>query len=648
MKQHWLADELAEFWFLTPDEEGLLKGRTDSHRLGFSLLLKFFQIEGYFPRTHRDIPDNAVEYVAAFLGIPSSVFKDYSFSKRLLKSHRAEIRSFLGFRPPTNQDAKEAQKWLSKQALSDQSETYLLECLQQWCYGQCIEQPIQGRQERMVRVAIQASDRVLFKTIYDKLSSSSKVALSSLLTQSGDQEEKIGFVNLKSDSGRASLESVFTEIEKLETIDKMALPPDLTQDISDKLLHSLYLRAGTESVWDLRRHPEYVGYSLLALYCHKRRGEIIDGLADLLIQLIHKIGTRAEKKVVRELIGDLRAVHGKSQLLYRLADAALGNPDGLVKDVLFSVVDEETLEALVKEYQTKGPGYQRHVQTLVRNSYRGHYRRMVPKILDALDFRSNNVHHRPVIEALDYLKDLQGSQQRFIDIGDVPVEAIVPEELRPLVIEDDGKGSTRINRIHYELCVLQALRACLRCKEVWIEGASRYRNPDRDVPQDFTDKREEYYRVLDQPMNVDTFIAGIGQEMREALTHFNKNLPRNDKVFLRLHGKNKIKLSPLEPQAEPTQLRALKGEISKRWPMTNLLDVLKETELCTGFTGLFKGLGNREVLDRQTLQRRLLLCLYGLGANTGLKRILSNDYLAIFERNRIVAHQHTTGICLDS
>ena len=625
MKLHWLADELVEFWSMTPDELGLLKGSSESHRLGFALLLKFFQIEGYFPRTHREIPDEAIEFVAKFLDTPSSTFKDYSFSKRLLKSHCAEIRSFQGFRSSTNQDAKEAQEWLSKQALLDQSETYLLERLQQWYYERCIERPVKARQERIVKAAIQASDRVVFKTVYDRLSSSSKMALSDLLSQSDDQEDKTRFVHLKFDSGRPSLESVFTEIEKLETINKIALPSDLTQDISEKLLHSLYLRGGTESVWDLRRHPEYVGYSLLALYCHKRRGEIIDGLAYLLIQLIHKIGTRAKKKVIQQLIGDQRTVHGKSRLLYKLADAALGNPDGVVKDVLFSVVNEETLETLVKEYQTKGVGYQRHVQTLVRNSYRGHYRRMVPKILEVLKFQSNNVHHRPVIEALDYLKILQSSQQRFIDIEDVPVESIVPEELRPLVIESNGKKGKRINRIHYEVCLLQALRACLRCKEIWIEGANRYRNPDWDVPQDFTDKREKYYRTLDQPMETDTFIAGIQQEMREALTHFNKDLPHNDKVFLRPHGKNRIKLSPLEPQAEPTQLRFLKGEINKRWPMTSLLDVLKEAELRIGFTSLFKGLGNRKILDRETLQRRLLLSLYGLGSNTGLKRILSKE-----------------------
>jgi hypothetical protein len=250
---------------------------------------------------------------------------------------------------------------------------------------------------------------------------------------------------------------------------------------------------------------------------------------------------------------------------------------------------------------------------------------MVPKILQALAFRSNNAHHRPVVNALEYLKGLQDSRQRFIAVQDVPVEAVVPDELRPLVIERDKKGGERINRIHYEVCVLQALRERLRCKEVWIDGANRYRNPDEDVPQDFTDKREAYYGTLDQPMEAETFITGVQREMREALTHFNQTLPHNDNVSLREQGKKRIRLSPLDPQPEPMHLRGLKGEIARRWPMTSLLDVLKEAELRIGFTRLFKGLGNREILDRQTLQQRLVLCLYGLGSNTGLKRILSKE-----------------------
>jgi hypothetical protein len=41
--------------------------------------------------------------------------------------------------------------------------------------------------------------------------------------------------------------------------------------------------------------------------------------------------------------------------------------------------------------------------------------------------------------------------------------------------------------------------------------------------------------------------------------------------------------------------------------MTNLLDILKETELRVHFTEVFRTIGTREGAD--VLQRRLLLCL---------------------------------------
>jgi hypothetical protein len=41
-------------------------------------------------------------------------------------------------------------------------------------------------------------------------------------------------------------------------------------------------------------------------------------------------------------------------------------------------------------------------------------------------------------------------------------------------------SNERINRINYEISVLQALRERLCCKEIWVLGANRYRNPDED------------------------------------------------------------------------------------------------------------------------------------------------------------------------
>jgi hypothetical protein len=55
--------------------------------------------------------------------------------------------------------------------------------------------------------------------------------------------------------------------------------------------------------------------------------------------------------------------------------------------------------------------------------------------------------------------------------------------------------------------------------------------------------------------------------------------------------------------------------------MTGLLDTLKETALDTGFLEAFETSASREALPRDIRDQRLLLCLYGLGTNAGLKRI---------------------------
>ena len=385
-------------------------------------------------------------------------------------------------------------------------------------------------------------------------------------------------------------------------------------------------RAATEPPRELRRHPEPTRYTLLAAFCCQRRQEIIDGLVDLLIQVVHRIGARSERKVVKALLHDLRKVHGKTTLLFRVAEAAVDNPDGVVRNVVYPVVGEQTLRDLVREFKATGAAYQREVHATIRTSYGSHYRRMLSPLLDALKFRSNNTRHRPVIDALDFLRSHRASPHRFfpVDRG-VPIDRVVKPTLRDLVVETDTHGAERVNRITYEMAVLQALRDRLRCKEIWVVGADRYRNPDDDLPLDFEARRQEYYAALKQPPGGDQFVAGLKQSMVAALERFNATVARNPKVRLVERRKGRIILTPFDPQPEPATLSSLKREVTRRWPMTSLLDVLKETDLRVGFTEEFQSASSREVLDRAALQKRLLLSFYGLGTNTGLKRVSASD-----------------------
>ena len=111
-----------------------------------------------------------------------------------------------------------------------------------------------------------------------------------------------------------------------------------------------------------------------------------------------------------------------------------------------------------------------------------------------------------------------------------------------------------------------------------------------------------------------------------ALTELNETIKANDQVKITPTGK--IKLTPLKPQITPANLEKLGDELESRWPQTTILDVFKEAELRVGFTDEFYSVGTREVLDRDTIRKRLVIALHAIGTNTGLKRARADQKYA--------------------
>lgn len=372
------------------------------------------------------------------------------------------------------------------------------------------------------------------------------------------------------------------------------------------------------------------------MFCWRRRQQLIDALIDLLLQLIHNLGTRAESKVDKKQFASFKKIRGKAKLLFKLAEAAIGQPDGIVKDVVYPVVDQKKLQEIIEEFQNLTVDYDQQVQETIRASYGNHYRRMLNPVLDCLQFRSNNQANRPVINALAILQANRDSHRQFYVVNDVPVDGVIGQKLQAMLIVNAKNGEQRINRIAYEICVLRALRKRLRTKEIWVEGADRYRNPEQDLPADFAEKRDSYYALLNAPMEPNSFIEQVQTTMRQWLNILSDGLPKNTKVKLRQQGKNRIHLSPLEKQLDPPNSVALKREIDQRWSDVELIDMLKEVDLRLGFTSMFRTAASREALDPQVLQRRLLLCLFGLGTNVGLKRVASQQPSITFDELRYV------------
>src|SRR5258705_7375829 len=94
---------------------------------------------------------------------------------------------------------------------------------------------------------------------------------------------------------------------------------------------------------------------------------------------------------------------------------------------------------------------------------------------------------------------LQSRLQTYPLEADVPLDGVVRDGWRDVVLTTDPQGRARILRIPYEMCVLPALRDQLRCKELWVVGADRYRNPDDDVPSAFAVQWPAYDTALKPP-----------------------------------------------------------------------------------------------------------------------------------------------------
>jgi len=131
--------------------------------------------------------------------------------------------------------------------------------------------------------------------------------------------------------------------------------------------------------------------------------------------------------------------------------------------------------------------------------------------------------------------------------------------------------------------------------------------------------------------------AGLGLE-----PHVRISVNPKVKIVATKKG-HKISVTPLEPQKEPENLATLKWEITQRWPGTSLLDILKEADLRAGFTRLLQSGTERSHMDKETLQRRLLLCLFGMGTNTGIKSmesLPSDDYKnLLYIRRRFISNE---------
>ncbi|MFC4061474.1 Tn3 family transposase [Planomonospora corallina] len=152
----------------------------------------------------------------------------------------------------------------------------------------------------------------------------------------------------------------------------------------------------------------------------------------------------------------------------------------------------------------------------------------------------------------------------------------------------------------------------------------RRRNPEEGLPTDFEDNRDVHYENLRQPLDASVFIATLKEVMRASMAACGEVISKNKSggAKVKTHrGEPRWHIPDLGKLKVPENLRALHTEVAARWGIIDLLDFLKESDFVTDFTDAFTTVATREATSREVIRKRLLLVLYALGTNVGIKRV---------------------------
>jgi TnpA family transposase len=649
---------LESFFTLDSEELELVQSNnTEKNRLAFAVMLKFFQEIGRYPTKKDTIDPLILSSLATQLKVSPFLFEPTYLETRVSERFRRKIRGFLGYRIAKLSDAEILIIWLIDQM---QNGSYTMpqyrEKAHEFFKENKLEPFTHEKTDRYIRSAIHRFEKQFFADITKQLSPESVKLANDLLsndtktnssTKDNTPDDEITLRRLKADAPGVKLKHVAFEIKKLSFIRSIPIPSSLFDNTPRKLLKKYYQRIMAASPSNVLEFVPDARAASMACFVYIRSQLLTDDVADLFIKLIHNMKSSAEVHVNKKIITDVKKVNGKFDILYLIAEAALENPKGVIEDEIYPVVNQETLKKLVIELKNKGNRwYQNQVNLKVNSLYSHAHRKVLLQLLNAFTFKTNSPEGLDLLDAIAFIKKHQDSTDTYYpDAAPVPIRKVIPVSWKSMVFEaddlpvttaadatikDDGISADdteklaspiKIHRFNYEVAVLESLREKLRCKLIWIEGAYRYRNPDDDLPADWETSREARYLQLGLPLNGADFVKQLKNKLHLNLQNLNDTILHNKKVKIMDKNGGHIKVTPLKAQTPPPFLDELQREINRRWSTINLIDIVKEADFRVDFTKQFHSVGNREILDGELLQKRLLLCLYALGSNTGLKRI---------------------------
>ncbi|MGB4191213.1 MAG: Tn3 family transposase [Rickettsiales bacterium] len=592
---------------------------TKNNKLVYAFKMRYFDIHGG-AAIENNIQTSIINFICDQLGISNTDLANYEWSDRTSRRHDAEIREYYGSRKFSKFDYLKIKNYLTKEIIvQGASKGEALNSIVSYLYKEKIDCPSIQELHKYINSIYKDYEDSLFSSIEQVLTLENKKHLDILIDSEFDGRSVL--YTVKSSAGKISTSTIKEEICKLEYVLATGIfQLNLMENVPRKVLKKYHDKVVILKISDLKviRDTNICRYfGLLSCFCLYKGAKILDSLTEIFIRRFHKIEQKAKVAAKQELWDTLET---NNTLFDDLVEITLNEPDGIIRQAIYPQVGgvEQLIQA--KSYKDK-----KHIMRLqleykhLNKLYIHHHRSVIILLLKYLDLRTNESGIlNTLTNVIVCLNDSQ-HQDYYLPIDQTLAEGIISTKDLDAI---NSPCSGYVIKTYYELVVLRKLQKAIKCKNIWISNSLKYSNPEQDLPTDFYQRKEYYFKLLNLDKNGGTTVAKVRKDLLEATKELNTTLESNINVRIgKKKGKPHIFITPHAPQAEPQNLSILKQKIVQKWGNLSLLDILKESDIRIGLMTEIINLLEKSSITAEVARQRLLLCIYSMATNTDFKRI---------------------------
>lgn len=584
--------------------------RGDHNRLGYALMRCYLRFPGRALRAGERPPAPLLALVATQLDVLPDCFDEYLAMERNRQRHAIECQEQLGLRPFGRHAAAELMKALLAPAIENDRLALLAELVMQTCRTRGIVAPSPPALERLCADLRHGARREAHRRLTRELSVEQRQRLDALTEhRQGSGLSWLGWLRQIPEAAQSS--AMLGVIERLEHVRAIGIEPGRGHLVHQARLAQLVREAGRTTVQHVagyerrRRHATLVAITLDAT------ATLTDQAIDLFDRLVGTMFRKAEGRQTRAFQADARAINEKVRLYARVGTALIDAHDAKRDPfgAIATVIPWERFCTTVAEAEALARPEEFDVLETLGEHYAG-IRRWSPAFLDAFQFEGVPA-CASLMRAIVVLRE--ANRAEAANLPKSAPTAFVRERWAPYVLPGG-----RIDRRHYELCVLSELRDRLRAGDVWVTGSRQYRSFEERLiaVQTLQEMRQAGTLPIAVEPDFEQFIVGRQALLDQKLKAVDVRAASDTLPKVKITN-GALKIAPIE-KTTPPEAEALAARLYAMLPRIRITDLLAEVATWTLFPDCFTHLRTGEVAPDS---RILMAGLLADGLNLGLTRM---------------------------